>query len=77
MAARGLLFSGPRLFDTQGVVMNNKPNPGTQEAMALGCICPVIDNNHGKGIQIKKDTKTETVFWHNADCPIHGLDSEK
>jgi hypothetical protein len=51
-----------------------KPNPGTKEAIDAGCICPVLDNNHGKGIPIKtKDGTIQTGYWMNGACPIHKL----
>lgn len=28
--------------------MSRKPNPGSWEALAQGCICPVVDNAFGK-----------------------------
>jgi len=28
---------------------NDKPNPGSPEAIKKGCTCPVLDNGHGKG----------------------------
>lgn len=40
------------------------PNPGSVEALALGCRCPVMDNNHGKW-----------PHWRgwliNPACPVH------
>lgn len=47
-----------------------KPNPGTEEALDAGCICPVLDNNHGKGIP--NPDGGENVFWYSNTCPIHG-----
>ncbi len=41
-----------------------KPNPGSKEAQDQGCTCPVLDNNHGKGVG--------GLFWMNSDCPLHG-----
>ncbi len=46
---------------------NTPPNPGSDAAIAQGCICPVLDNNHGKGI-IWGDKQ---VFWTNENCPLH------
>lgn len=43
-----------------------KPNPGSDEAITLGCVCPVIDNQHGKG-SYKSDG-----FIVNMECPLHG-----
>ena len=50
------------------------PNPGTKEAIEAGCICPVLDNNHGKGIPVKtKDGTIQTGYWMDGACPIHKL----
>ena len=38
------------------------PNPGSNEAIELGCICPVLDNNHGRG---------SGPFWYTEGCPVH------
>lgn len=53
----------------------NTPNPGSPEAIKQGCLCPVIDNAHGKGyLGGVKDPETgETVFVWRADCPLHGI----
>ncbi len=42
--------------------------PGSKEAIDKGCTCPVIDNHYGKGFEFKG----ERVFWHSANCPLHG-----
>ena len=44
------------------------PNPGSEEAVKLGCTCAILDNNHGKGME---DGKGATLYWISADCPIH------
>ena len=44
------------------------PNPGSDEAIALGCICPVLDNNHGRG---------PGPFWQVASCPVHSWPPEE
>ena len=49
---------------------DTKPNPGSPEAIALGCRCPVLDNAYGEGAY--QDENGKPVFWINADCPIHG-----
>lgn len=46
--------------------MNPYPNPGSDEAIAQGCRCPVIDNHHGWGYWSKD------VFSINLSCPLHG-----
>ena len=44
-----------------------KPNPGTPEAIVLGCICSVLDNNHGEGMMIDG----VQYFWYTEGCPVH------
>ena len=41
--------------------------PGTPEALALGCTCPMIDNHHGQGAPSRKGR----VWWVNEGCPLH------
>lgn len=53
--------------------MTDRPNPGSAEAIALGCECPVLDNGHGNGIIL--NGKRE--FWKNDKCPLHGFDPSK
>lgn len=47
--------------------MKKKPNPGSEEAQAKNCRCPVIDNHYGKGVPM--NGKRE--FWISGDCPLH------
>ncbi len=52
-------------------------NPGSEEAVKMGCKCALIDNHYGKGIPTGSGSP---IFWVNADCPIHGsydLEGEK
>lgn len=53
------------------------PNPGSEEAIAAGCNCPVTDNHYGKGIPMRNpdNNKIELAFWMTADCVLHGLKS--
>lgn len=46
------------------------PNPGSDEARALGCRCPVFDNNHGRFAPWPPDG-----WWVVEDCPVHVLSS--
>ncbi len=46
---------------------NRIPNPGSDAAIARGCICPVLDNEHGTDVLIA----SEQMFWVNSDCPVH------
>ena len=54
------------------------PNPGSDEAGALGCLCPVIDNAHGRGAYgggvIGEDG--QPLFWRRDDCPLHGVQTK-
>ena len=44
------------------------PPPGSPEAIELGCLCAVIDNNYGRGFVIHG-----YKHWvYNQECPIHG-----
>ena len=43
------------------------PNPGSDEAIKLGCICPVMDNHHGYGIP----SDAGPLFWYTSGCPVH------
>lgn len=43
------------------------PNPGSDEAVKLGCVCGTMDNHRGRGI----DDKGE-LFSINGECPLHG-----
>jgi hypothetical protein len=50
--------------------VTSNPTPGSDEAIAQGCTCPVLDNGRGRGAY-QVDGKWQ--FWINADCPLHGL----
>jgi hypothetical protein len=49
---------------------SKKPNHGSKEAQEIGCICPVLDNAHGKGA--RGTSGDHAIFWINAKCPAHG-----
>ena len=49
-----------------------KPNPGSDDAIAQGCTCPVIDNHHGEGMPKPLYPDGTRYFWMSADCPLHG-----
>lgn len=55
--------------------MIRDPKPGSKEAVAAGCNCPVHDNNNGEGIpMVHPDTKEiQLGYWMTADCVIHGI----
>jgi len=54
--------------------MNDIPNPGSDEAIELGCFCPVLDNAHGRGAWYSGGE--DAVFWTNPKCPLHGIQGE-
>ena len=47
------------------------PNPGSTEALDMGCRCPVIDNNHGRS-PVYVDEHGQSQWWINEECPLHG-----
>lgn len=50
------------------------PAPGSPEAIAQGCTCPVLDNGHGKGYL----GDGERFGWIiSEDCPVHGSKFEE
>ena len=51
--------------------MADTPPPGSPEAVALGCRCPVLDNAHGRG---HFGDGERFGWWVIADCPLHGGD---
>lgn len=42
------------------------PNPGTRAAEQLGCTCPIVDNEYGRGWMGQKN-----VFVYTMGCPVH------
>lgn len=42
------------------------PNPGSDEALAQGCICAVLDNDHGRRAPWPPDG-----WWITEGCPVH------
>ena len=43
-----------------------RPNPGSDEALAQGCLCAVLDNCHGKFAPFPPDG-----WWITEGCPVH------
>lgn len=52
--------------------MKDIPNPGSYEAIRLGCKCPVMDNNNGRWPPYPPDG-----WWMVFGCPVHGPNSRK
>lgn len=48
-----------------------RPNPGSREAVAAGCLCAVMDNNHGRFAPWPPDG-----WWVTEGCPIHSRASQ-
>ena len=48
--------------------LENTISPGSDAAIKKGCICPVLDNNHGKG-------RGDGLFYIEPFCKLHGVDS--
>lgn len=46
------------------------PNPGSDEAVALGCKCPRIDNGYGRGCG-RVDGEGKPLFWRSSNCALH------
>ena len=50
-----------------------KPNPGSPAAISKGCICPRIDNGHGRGYMGGvTDKDGDKMFVVVGNCPMHG-----
>jgi hypothetical protein len=41
------------------------PTPGSKEAIALGCTCPIMDNSNGSGYL------GSGQFWMSEGCKLH------
>jgi hypothetical protein len=52
------------------------PNPGSEDALRLGCRCPVMDNNHGKWPPFPADEGRPEGWWLSMRCPVHGSQRE-
>lgn len=44
-------------------------SPGSDAALERGCLCPVLDNGHGRGVP---QSDGDPLYWVNAHCPLHG-----
>jgi hypothetical protein len=51
------------------------PNPGSEEAVKIGCSCPRMDNAYGRGyLGGVKNEDGEVVYVINLDCQVHSAD---
>lgn len=48
--------------------MNGAPAPGSSEAIIQGCLCPVLDNSYGRGVDC---IGGPPQFWVSEGCPLH------
>ena len=55
----------------KSVIPADIPNPGSDAARKLGCICAVMDNSHGRGYAFDKEHGYYVFSWRE-DCPLHG-----
>ena len=46
------------------------PPPGSDDAVAAGCLCPVHDNARGRGMP----GPDGPMYWIADGCPLHNLD---
>ena len=53
--------ASPSLLGVRG----QKPNPGSDEAVAMGCTCPRMDNGYGR------IGGGNGPFWITGGCPLH------
>jgi hypothetical protein len=53
--------------------VSDKPNPGSDAALDLGCICAVLDNNHGRfpPYPAVPDQGLPEAWWITEGCPVH------
>lgn len=45
------------------------PPPGSTEAQAKGCTCPVKDNEYGVGVPSPQGDGRS--YWVHISCPLH------
>jgi hypothetical protein len=48
--------------------VTNNPTPGSDEAIAQGCTCPVLDNGRGRGAY---QIGGKWMHWIAFGCPVH------
>ena len=45
------------------------PNPGSEAALEIGCICTVVDNQYGRGYHFVEGREPQFVI--TVGCPVH------
>lgn len=53
--------------------MTKVANPGSVDAKKAGCLCPVMDNGHGRGYYggNGKDWDDGGIYVITVGCPLH------
>ena len=51
--------------------MTDTPKPGSDEAIAAGCTCPILDNGRGRGYMGQPG-----IYVYTLGCPIHWVDKD-
>lgn len=51
--------------------MDVRPNPGSEDALRLGCRCPVMDNNHGQYPPFPAGEDREEGWYVSMRCMVH------
>lgn len=47
---------------------HEEPSPGSPEALKKGCLCPILDNHHGRGYQ-----GIQGIYVYSGNCPLHAV----
>lgn len=55
------------------VPRNPDYDPGGNKARDAGCICPIYDNQRGKGVKLF--SRRKPIHWVDLRCPIHSEDA--
>lgn len=58
----------------------DQPNPGSDQALDQGCICPVLDNCHGRFAPFPATTAADgrelpEAWYIHAECSMHGYEA--
>ena len=51
------------------------PPPGSGDAIASGCLCARLDNNHGRGYH--HDRYGRPLYIVSEECPLHRTEREE
>ena len=46
-------------------------HPGSDGARALGCICAIMDNNHGLYPPFPANDEHDGLWYITGGCPVH------